>query len=209
MPRKRDKGRSSIRQREKDRKCFCLQTWLVDLKIIISLLSLSPATSADLSDITKLTLTGDGFGICVLLVAIVYVYTVHLLLKEFCSLFTHCLVANPYCFSSCHQFFSFYLILHTRKEVKKGEPTLSWGPWQAGGLAGFNILLDSGNCLLTFGCGLLPESEACAPSLFSFCLHSEIKLTGSKRRNSHTRHNFADYPFHWGTFGQRDDNRSK
>lgn len=42
------------------------------------------------------------FGIHVLLVTIVYVYTVHLLLEEFRSLFTHCPIANPYCFSSWH-----------------------------------------------------------------------------------------------------------
>jgi len=62
------------------------------------------------------------------------------------------------------------------------------GPWQAGGLVGYDILLDAGNCLLTFACGLLSETGACVPSLWCFCLHGELNLTGSKRRNFDTWH---------------------
>lgn len=71
---------------------------------------------------------------------------------------------------------------------EEGGTTPSWGPWKAGGLAGYDILLDAGNCLLTFACGLLSESGACVPPLLYFCLHNEWKLTGSKSRNSHTWH---------------------
>lgn len=82
----------------------------------------------------------------------------------------------------------FFLPHPSCREVKKGGTVLSWGSWQARGLAGYDILLDAGNCLLIFACGPLSESGVCVPSLLCFCLYGELKFTGSKRRNSHTWH---------------------
>lgn len=86
-------------------------------------------------------LTGDGFGIRVLLVAIAYVYTVHLLLEEFCSLFIHCPVANPTAFPAGTSSF----LLTSHREVKKGGTALSWGTTRGWGYAGCDILQDAGN----------------------------------------------------------------
>lgn len=178
MPKKRDKGKPSTRQRKKkpsENAFVCRLDWLTWLennnRSPLSLTNTLPQFMRyDIVDCHWQWIWNMCLACC-------YCLCLHstFTAQRFVPPFLTALLQTPTAFPAATG--SFFLPHSSHKEVKKGEITLSWGLWQAQSLAGYDILLDAGNCKLIFVCGLLSESKACVPPLLCFCLHSELKLT--------------------------------